>query len=123
MRIGLGCRGVWKARSEVRCSSLVARLSLLSTDRCDFNPPPRFQKLLGGLTFLQAVIRRQQTQGRFLKDLMTTFRPFRMKAGAFKDLRDIKTEGDIKGNACCMMTCYSNVKSADLDEGARHLYR
>ncbi|GMH63280.1 hypothetical protein TrLO_g6119 [Triparma laevis f. longispina] len=83
----------------------------------------RFLRLLGGLKFLQAVVRRQQTQGKFNKELMTTFRPFRIKASYFNNLRDVKAEGDIKGNATCIMTMYKNVKNADLEEGERHIYR
>lgn len=111
-----------KLAAAVQQKNEFEKARLLQSNMNMYCERKRFRNFLGGLTFLQAVIRRQQSQGKFIRELMTGHRPLRVKAGWYENLKG-KGGGDMKGNACCMMTMYKNTKNSDLDEGERHMYR
>lgn len=82
----------------------------------------RYKRFLEGLIFLQAVMRKQRQRRLFMDELSKSYRPIRVKAIDFKGLQH--TASDHKtGSICCIMSIYNNIKSSDIEEGERHLFR
>ena len=80
-----------------------------------------FRKKKKGIIRLQGVVQGIRQRRRFMDDLTSTYRSFRIKVCDYRKLRSSDADG--KCDPVCMLSIFNNNKLMDLDDAERQLYR